>query len=83
MEEPLRPPKWLAWVAAVLAALTVFYYVGSWLAVGILAAVVTVFLVYQSFGSRRSGKPTCLNCGETFNPNARQCASCGSTRWTI
>ena len=81
-EEPHRPRKWLSFVAAALALLMLFYYVGSWVLVGIFAAAVAILLAYQSSRSRQSRKPTCLNCGETLNPNARDCSSCGSTRWT-
>jgi hypothetical protein len=81
-EEPLRPQRWLSLVAAILALLMLFYYVGSWVLVGIFAAAVAIFFAYQSSRSRQSRKPRCLNCGEALNPNARECSSCGSTRWT-
>jgi hypothetical protein len=86
MEPSLRPQRWLAWVAAVLVVLTLFYYTQSWLAVGIIASAVAAFFAYQVSRSRQSPKPAsayCLDCGETLSPNARQCTSCGSARWTI
>jgi hypothetical protein len=63
--------------------LTLFYYVGSWVVVGIVAAAGAGFLAYQSSRSRGSlnrSEMYCLDCGETLNPNARECDSCGSTR---
>jgi hypothetical protein len=85
MEPPLRRQRWLGWVAAVLVVLTLFYYIPSWWAVGVCGAAIAALILYQSARSRERRKPAnvyCLNCGETLNPNARQCASCGSTRWT-
>ncbi|MEQ1946182.1 MAG: zinc ribbon domain-containing protein [Bryobacteraceae bacterium] len=85
MEAPLKRQLWLGWVAAVLAALTVYYYVGSWIITGVIASIGAAAMLRQS-RPRGASKPAgvyCLNCGETMNPNARECSSCGSTRWTV
>ena len=85
MEAPLERQPWLGWVAAVLAALTVYYYVGSWIVTGVIAAIGAGALIYHSRSGETSqrGGARCLDCGEAMNPNARECSSCGSTRWTI
>ena len=85
MEAPLKRQAWLGWVAAALAAVTTYYYVGSWIVTGIIAAIGAGALLFHS-RAQAAPKPSrmqCLNCGEPMNPNARECSSCGSTRWTI
>ena len=83
MEDGTQKPQWwLITTAAVLAVLTLYYYTGSWLAVGLFFALLAAFVVFQTVRGRKPAYK-CLHCGARLDPNARQCDSCGSAAWTI
>ena len=82
MDESPRK-TWLIATAAILAILMLYYYTGSWLAVGLLSAAFAAFIAFQSKRPGKRPSHVCIRCGAKLNPNARQCDSCGSASWTI
>ena len=79
-----RTQWWVILIAAVLAALMLLYSTESWAGFGFCIAAIAIFWIWQR---SRATKPAatsicCAKCGEKLNPNARQCASCGSASWT-
>jgi len=84
MEDGSRKPQvWLMATAAVLAVLTLYYYTGSWVVVGLFFALFAAFIVFQTMRGSRASVHKCVHCGAKLNANARQCDSCGSAAWTI
>jgi ribosomal protein L32 len=81
MEPSRRPQWWLIGIAALLAGIFLFDSVGSWAAVGLAALGIAALAGYH-WSRTSKPAPRCLNCGETLNPNATECASCGSASWT-
>jgi ribosomal protein L40E len=77
-----RKQPWLIATAAVVAALTLYYYTGSWIVVMLFSAALAALVAYRAAHRKRSSH-ACLRCGATLNPNARHCTSCGSASWTI
>lgn len=82
-DSPGKPRWWLIITAAVLAVLTLFYYTGSWVMVGLFFAALAMFVAWQTMRARKRSSHACFRCGAELNPNARQCNSCGSASWTI
>jgi ribosomal protein L40E len=92
--EPLRRPRWWAWVAGLLAVIFMLYETGSWILTGLCFAALAGLVIYHSSGRGRAsrfkmtgrGKTAaryCLKCGEALNPNARECRACGSAAWSF
>jgi ribosomal protein L40E len=82
-DSPRKTQWWLIITAAVLAVLTLYYYTGSWIIVALFFAVLGSFVAYQTARARKPPSHACIRCGAKLNPNARECASCGSASWTI
>jgi ribosomal protein L40E len=76
----MESPRWWAPVAGVVAAVFLYYETGSWIVVGLCAAILAGLVIYQSSLRRNV---LCLKCGAKLNPNARECKSCGSASWTV
>jgi hypothetical protein len=83
MKPTNRRRWWLVGAAALLAAIFLRDAFGSWTAAVLIAALVAALAGYQWSRGRKPPAPRCLNCGEALNPRARQCDSCGSSRWTL
>jgi hypothetical protein len=83
MDSPQKRRWWLIGVAALLAAIFLRDAFGSWTAAVVIAASVAALAGYHWSKGKKPPAPRCLNCGEALNPRARQCASCGSARWTL
>jgi hypothetical protein len=90
--EPLRRPRWWAWVAGLLAVIFMLYETGSWILTALCFTAIAGLVIYHSSGRGRRGgsrgKTTtaaryCLKCGEALNPNARDCRACGSASWSF
>jgi len=82
-DSPRRTQWWLIVTAAVLAVLTLYYFTGSWIIVGLFFAALGGLVAFQRTRARKAALHVCLRCGAKLNPNARECRSCGSASWTV
>ena len=83
MDAVPRKKWWLIPIAGVLAVMMLYYYTGSWVAVGVFVAAIGAFVIYQATRSAKISSHTCVRCGAALNPNARECKFCGSASWTV
>lgn len=83
MNDSRKKPWWLIVTAALAVILTLYYYTDSWIVVTLFLAAAAIFMSYRAKRGGRQSLHACVRCGARLNPNARQCASCGSASWTI
>lgn len=80
------PQWWRMIVAALVAAIFLYQFIGLIGAVVLVAGMIAGMVGYRSYRARRPARTAgvrCLTCGETLASTARECKYCGSARWTV